>query len=276
MLTLVSKSDVSVTSPAPVVVERANVAPVVNVESAVAERVVIELAVMVVPVVIVKSSSIVTAESVSWIAPESDSVVTPDTAPVVVTSNALESIEKLSPLSPRVTTPRAVSVCPLATVSPPFAESRLETESVPVIEVLSESEIREEPESITMFPVVEPPRASVCMFVVAKFPAPVMYVLFAPELADIDAVGTPVPVLLVNAKRADDVAVPPNNTSYVEIAGDMAFELSCHRFDPVVANPQLFVSRHIVPVASGKVHVFADPVTGAVVIVLRNDELPVN
>ncbi len=44
------------------------------------------------------------------ITPERLRVVTPLTAPPVVTSNAFESIEKLSPLSPRVTTPKAVSV----------------------------------------------------------------------------------------------------------------------------------------------------------------------
>ena len=98
-------------------------------------------------------------EKVIW--PEAPRVVTPETAPRVVTSNAVESTANVSPLSPSVTIPEAVRVCPLATVNPPFAEMREETPSVPVILVLSERAIELEPESMTMFPVVVPPMFSV-------------------------------------------------------------------------------------------------------------------
>ncbi len=79
----------------------------------------------------VKSSLIVTALSVSEIAPDNDSVVTPLTAPAVSTSNALELILKLSPLSPRVTTPFAVRV-PFE-VSPLVAVIRPEIVGVAVL-----------------------------------------------------------------------------------------------------------------------------------------------
>ena len=94
-----------------------------------------------------------------FIAPDArESPVAPLIAPPVETSRALEASEKLSPPSPRVTIPLAVRVCPFTTVRPPEAEIRDETARVPVIEVLSERAIEEDPESITMFPVDEPPR----------------------------------------------------------------------------------------------------------------------
>ena len=110
---------------------------------------------------ILRSSLMVSALSVSVMSPERERVVTPLTAPRVVTSNALESIEKLSPLSPRSITPSAVNVCPLTTVSPPEAVIREETPKVPVIEVLSRRLIRPEPLSKTRKPVVFPPNVRV-------------------------------------------------------------------------------------------------------------------
>lgn len=98
---------------------------------------------------------------------------------------------------------------------------------LPLSVVLSARVIADDPESITMFPVVVPPRVSVCILVVARLPAPVMYVLFAPLFADIEAVGTPVPVLFVKANLADDVDVEPNNTSTVEFEGDSAPRVCC-------------------------------------------------
>ena len=59
-----------------------------------------------------------------------------------------------------------VVACPLATLNPPFAEIRPDAVSVPVIEVLSRSEMLLDPESITMFPVLLPPRVKVWPFVV--------------------------------------------------------------------------------------------------------------
>ena len=97
-----------------------------------------------------------------FIAPDArESPVAPLIAPPVETSRALEAMEKLSPPSPRVTIPLAVRVCPFTTVRPPEAEIRDETARVPVIEVLSERAIEEDPESITMFPVVAPPNVRV-------------------------------------------------------------------------------------------------------------------
>ena len=148
---------------------------------------------------------------------EAARVVIPESAPAVETSKALESSEKLSPLSPRDITPVAVRVCPLATVNPPLADMRPLEARVPVIDVLSSREMFVEapPESMTMFPVVPAPRVRVCPLVVARLPAPVRYVAFAPEFAEIEAVGVLSPALFRNANLAVVVAVEPNRTSYV-------------------------------------------------------------
>ena len=153
-------------------------------------------------------------EKVIW--PEAERVVTPDTAPRVVTSNAVESTANVSPLSPSVTIPLAVNVCPFATVSPPLAEIRPDVDSVPVIAVLSERAIEPEPESITMFPVVEPPMLRV--FILRDWRVAVEPVRDIPlpfVVAEIVAVGAP-SLIPVTANSAEEVAVEPKRKSRVE------------------------------------------------------------
>jgi hypothetical protein len=83
---------------------------------------------------------------------------------------------------------------------------------VPVIEVLSSNEIFDDPESITIFPVFNPPRVSVCLLVVESVPSPAMYVAILPELAEMEAVGVPV-LTFRNANLADEVDIPPSKKS---------------------------------------------------------------
>ena len=121
----------------------------------------------------------------------------------------------VSPPSPRETMPFAVRVWPSATVSPAFAEIRPEEVRVPVIEVLSKSEITPEVESITMLPVSPPPMVSVCWLVVWRDPA-----LSSTKSAENEAVWDPLArESPINANLADVVEVPPIKRSMVELIG---------------------------------------------------------
>src|SRR3989338_5657128 len=155
----------------------------------------------------VRSSPTVTAESESEIAPDRESVVMPERAPAVETSNAVESSEKLSPLSPR-------SICPLASRAPlavKVPETVRELEAV----VASESVIEEEPESMTMFPVSEVPRVRVCIAVVDNVPVALRY---DPPAAPADSVAVGVPEFTFRiANLAEDEACPPIAKSTVEL-----------------------------------------------------------
>ena len=84
----------------------------------------------------------------------------------------------------------------------------------PVTLVLSDSTIFPLPLSITIFPVVDPPRVSVWLLVVPRLPRPVRKVLLSPEFAEIEAVGVP-PLVLVKANFEERVDVPPTRRSYV-------------------------------------------------------------
>ena len=67
-------------------------------------------------------------------------------------------------------------------------------------------------------PVVEVPSVKVCMFVVPNTPVPVRVVAFAPELAEMLAVGVP-EFIFRTANLADEVDTPPTAKSKVELIG---------------------------------------------------------
>ncbi len=69
-----------------------------------------------------------------------------------------------------------------------------------------------------IFPVLEEPRESVCLLVVASVPLPVIYRALFPLFADIVAVGVP-PATLIRPNLAEEVAVPPTRTSTVSLPG---------------------------------------------------------
>src|SRR5437773_5559170 len=81
--------------------------------------------------------------------------------------------------------------------------------------------IKPEPELIKIFPVPFPPMVSVCLFVVANVPSPVMYVAIFPEFAEIDATGVPV-FIWRTANLAEAVDCPPTKRSVVAIFATMA------------------------------------------------------
>jgi hypothetical protein len=72
------------------------------------------------------------------------------------------------------------------------------------------------------FPVVLPPKVRVCILVVAKFPSPVKKTALFPELAEIEAVGVPVPIMLRTANLAEAVLVAPSKRSSVIFVGARA------------------------------------------------------
>ena len=84
--------------------------------------------------------------------------------------------------------------------------------------VESERVTTPDPESTTMFPVVDPPKVRVCMLVVARLPAPVRKAALLPELAEMVAVGVP-ELTLRTANLAEVVAAPPMRRSTVELLG---------------------------------------------------------
>ena len=174
--------------------------------------VVIDVAEIVVPVVIVRSSLMVTAESVSEITPDRESVVIPERAPVVETSKAVESRENVSPLSPR-------SICPLASNNP-LAVNVPETVRLDEAVVASERVMALDPESITIFPVVEPPRVKVPMLRDWITPSPPIDIpgLLAAPTADTEAVGVP-EFIFNTANSALAVAVAPIKKSLVAFDG---------------------------------------------------------
>ncbi len=81
--------------------------------------------------------------------------------------------------------------------------------------MLSESVIRPDPLSSTMFPVVAPPIVRVCALVVERLPLPVRNVALLPWFADIDAVGVPEPTL-INAILALAVDSHPSIKSCID------------------------------------------------------------
>ncbi len=167
--------------------------------------------------VTISPSAIVTSESVSEILPERESVVIPERAPPVVTSKAVESIATVSPPSPRVTTPLAVSV-PLVVVVP---ETVRDEEAV----VASERVIDEVPESITMFPVVDVPRVRDCITVVDNVPVALRY---DPPAAPAESVAVGVPELIfITANLADAVEVAPIAKSTVRLFGNRSPAEDC-------------------------------------------------
>ena len=85
------------------------------------------------------------------------------------------------------------------------------------------------PLSITMFPVVAPPRVRVCAFVVWRLPSPVKYVAMFPEFAEIEATGVPVEVepALMNANLALSVDVAPRARSVVRFPGLRTSPVNC-------------------------------------------------
>ena len=69
-----------------------------------------------------------------------------------------------------------------------------------------------------IFPVVDPPRVRFWKLVVLRLPVPLRNVLFAPLLADMEAVGVP-EFTLITANLAEEVDVPPRAKSRVELIG---------------------------------------------------------
>jgi hypothetical protein len=98
-----------------------------------------------------------------------------------------------------------------------FPEDRL---TPPVTFVLSDRVISPVPESITMLPVVAPPRVRVWLLVVAKVPSAVIE---NPPASPADRVAVGVPeATLRNAILADDVVAPPSSRSTLGIIGERA------------------------------------------------------
>ena len=97
------------------------------------------------------------------------------------------------------------------------------TAKSPLMVVSSERVIDEVPESIVIFPVVEPPKVNVCMAVVDKVPVALRY---APPAvpAETEAVGVP-EFTFKTANLAEPDAVLPIKRSKVSFAGDIAPEL---------------------------------------------------
>ena len=125
---------------------------------------------------------------------------------------------------------------PLTSKASAISTPSVESEIVPPVndrlpnkDVLSERVMEPLPESITMSPVVELPKARVCLFVVPNTPRPVKVVALLPEFAEIDAVGVP-EFTLRTANLAEAVEVPPIKRSRVEanlgnIVPDVTFQL---------------------------------------------------
>jgi len=92
-----------------------------------------------------------------------------------------------------------------------------------------------EPASITMSPVVEPPRVRVWALVVPRLPPPVKKAALFPEFADIEAVGVNAPVMFRTANFAEAVVVPPIRRSMVEFMGVSALPSAevVHQLVPV-------------------------------------------
>ena len=111
------------------------------------------------PVVVVTNLSGVRPLKV--MVPLEEKPVKPLPTPAPVMFQVSESTTILSPLSPKFTTPFRVVVWPFATVNPPLKVASPVTARVLDREVGSDSVIDELPESITMFPVVPPPKVRV-------------------------------------------------------------------------------------------------------------------
>src|SRR3989344_3504374 len=119
---------------------------------------------------------------------------------------------------------------------PPMSRSTVEllgvkSPNVPLIVVLSERVIEEEPESITTFPVVEFPRVNVWALVVPNTPRPVRVVALLPELAEILAVGVPL-LTFRKANLEEAVEELPIKTSSVSLTGDKPPDNILHKDAP--------------------------------------------
>lgn len=77
-------------------------------------------------------------------------------------------------------------------------------------------------EAMLTLPVEPPPIVKLLMFVVDKFPLPVMYVATFATFPEIEAVATPVPSNPVNANLALLVALAPKRRSTVLFFGNKA------------------------------------------------------
>ena len=126
--------------------------------------------------------------------------------PVVPISQSEVLMATVSPLSPRVTTPLAVNVP--------------ETVRLDEAVVASERVMALDPESITIFPVVEPPRVKVPMLRDWITPSPPIDIpgLLAAPTADTEAVGVP-EFIFNTANSALAVAVAPIKKSLVAFDG---------------------------------------------------------
>lgn len=152
-----------------------------------------------------KAEKVIVPDDVIPVAP----VIAPDAISIFD-----ESSVKASPPSPRVIIPLASNTSLAVNVPATVMVEDAVTASDSVIEL--------EPESITMFPVVEPPRVRVFIrrdWIVAVDPVSDIPLLFV--VADIEAVGVPslIPVI---ANSALVVAVAPTNRSTVELLGNNA------------------------------------------------------
>ncbi len=122
-----------------------------------------------------------------------------------------EAFPRLQPIDP-VTIPfTLVTQEPLETVAP-AAPLILRLLLPPMVKLIS--------------PVDAVPRLRVCLFVVPMLPNPSIVKALLPELAEMEAVGVPLPTFL-NAKIAEAVLVDPKSRSLVSAAGASAPVLSC-------------------------------------------------
>ena len=107
---------------------------------------------------------------------------------------------------------------PVVVVEVISAEVAPLTARSPLMVVSSERVIEDDPLSIVIFPVSDPPRVSVLLSVVDMVPPELTYVPPPVDEAATEATGVP-ELMFKTANLADDVACPPTRRSRVELTG---------------------------------------------------------